>query len=68
MAVRKSAGDAVAELVRALGQPATLREAGVKREQLPAVAAAAIKNRWVLSNPRPIRSEQDVMRLLEAAW
>ena len=64
----KSAGDAVAELVRALGQPATLREAGVKREQLPAVAAAAIKNRWVLSNPRPIRSEQDVMRLLEAAW
>jgi alcohol dehydrogenase class IV len=64
----KSAGDAVAELVRALGQPATLREAGVKREQLPAVAAAAIKNRWVLANPQPIRSEGDVMRLLEAAW
>lgn len=65
---RRSAGDAVADLVRALGQPATLREAGVKREQLAAVAAAAIKNRWVLANPRPIRSEADVMRLLEAAW
>jgi alcohol dehydrogenase class IV len=63
-----SAGDAVAELVRALGQPATLREAGVKRGQLPAVAAAAIRNRWVLANPRPIGSEADVMRLLEAAW
>jgi len=54
--------------VRALGQPATLREAGVKREQLPAVAAASMKNRWVLSNPQPLRSEADVMRLLEAAW
>ena len=65
---KKSAVDAVAALVRALGQPATLREAGVKREQLAAVAAASMKNRWVLANPQPIRSEQDVMRLLEAAW
>jgi maleylacetate reductase len=65
---RMSAGDAVSELVRALGQPATLREAGVKREQLPGIAAAAIKNRWVLANPQPIRTETDVMRLLEAAW
>lgn len=62
------AGDAIAELVRSLGQPATLREAGVKREQLPAIAEASMKNRWVLSNPEPIRSEKDVMRLLEAAW
>lgn len=62
------AGDAVAKLVAALGQPSTLRQAGVKREQLPAVAAASMKNRWVLANPQPIRSEQDVMRLLEAAW
>jgi alcohol dehydrogenase class IV len=65
---KNSAADAVATLVAALGQPSTLREAGVKREQLAAVAAASMKNRWVLSNPRPIRTEQDVMRLLEAAW
>jgi maleylacetate reductase len=64
----KRAADAVAALVRSLGQPATLREAGVKREQLAAVAAASMKNRWVLANPQPIRSEADVMRLLEAAW
>jgi alcohol dehydrogenase class IV len=63
-----SAGDAVAALVRALGLPATLRAAGVKREQLTTIAAASLKTRWVLSNPRPIRSEADVMRLLEAAW
>lgn len=64
----KPAADAVAALVRALGQPATLRDAGVKREDLAAVAAAAVRNRWVLANPRPIRSAADVMRLLEAAW
>jgi alcohol dehydrogenase class IV len=64
----ETAADAVAALVRSLGQPATLREAGVKREQLAAVAASSIKNRWVLANPQPIRSEDDVMRLLEAAW
>ena len=62
------AGDAIAALVRALGQPATLREAGVQREQFPAIADASMKNRWVLSNPQPIRSDKDVMRLLEAAW
>jgi maleylacetate reductase len=64
----RRAADAVSDLVRALGQPATLREAGVQREQLPAIAAAAMKNRWVLCNPRPLGGEADVMRLLEAAW
>lgn len=63
-----SAADAVAALVRALGQPQRLRDAGVTREQFGAVASASMKNRWVLSNPQPIRSEADVMRLLEAAW
>jgi alcohol dehydrogenase class IV len=62
------AADAVAELIADLGQPAGLREVGVAREQLPAIAAAAARNFWVRANPQPIRSEQDVMRLLEAAW
>jgi alcohol dehydrogenase class IV len=62
------AADAVAELIAALGQPATLRETGVAREQLPAIAAAAARNFWVRANPRPLRSAEDVMRLLEAAW
>jgi maleylacetate reductase len=63
-----AAGDAVAALVHALGQPSTLREAGVQRAQLARVAEAAMQSRWVLSNPRPIRGAEDVMRLLEAAW
>lgn len=62
------AADAVAGLIGALGLPATLRAVGVRREQLASVAAAAMKNLWVRTNPQPIHSSEDVMRLLEAAW
>ena len=63
-----AAADAVAALIRDLGQPATLRAVGVKREQLPGIAEASMKSAWVRSNPRPIRSAEDVMGLLEAAY
>jgi alcohol dehydrogenase class IV len=65
---RVPAADAVAELVAALKQPTTLRAVGVKREQLPKIAEAAMHNFWVRTNPQPIRSPDDVMRILEAAW
>jgi maleylacetate reductase len=63
-----SAADAVAKLIAGLGQPATLQAVGVRREQLPQIAEASMKSAWVRSNPRPIRSPEDVMRLLEAAF
>jgi maleylacetate reductase len=63
-----SAADAIAELIAALKQPATLRAVGVTREQLPKIAEAAMQNIWVRTNPQPIRSSEDVMQLLEAAW
>jgi alcohol dehydrogenase class IV len=63
-----SGADAVAELIAALGQPATLRAVNVKREHLPKVVEGALKNSWVRVNPRPIRSGGDVMQILEAAW
>jgi alcohol dehydrogenase class IV len=62
------AADAVSGLISALGQPATLRAVGVKREQLPQIAEVSMKSAWVRSNPRPIRSPDDVMGLLEAAY
>jgi maleylacetate reductase len=62
------AADAVAELIAALKQPATLRAVGVTREQLPKIAEAAMHNIWVRTNPQPIRSPDDVMEILEAAW
>jgi maleylacetate reductase len=62
------AADAVADLIAALKQPTTLRAVGIKREQLAEIAQVAMKNIWVRTNPRPIRSAEDVMQLLDAAW
>ena len=62
------AADAVAGLISSLKQPRTLRDVGVKREQLPKIAEAAMRNIWVRTNPQPIRSPDDVMQILEAAW
>lgn len=62
------AADAVAELIAAIGQPATLRAVGVKREQLGKIAEMAMHYPWVKTNPRPVRSPEEVMQILEAAW
>jgi alcohol dehydrogenase class IV len=62
------AGDAVAELVRDLEQPHRLRDVGVRREDLPAIAEEAAKHPVVLTNPRPITSPKDVLEILEPAW
>ena len=63
-----AAADAVAELIAALKMPTTLRAVGVKRDQLEKIAEAAMQNIWVRTNPQPIRSPDDVMQILEAAW
>jgi maleylacetate reductase len=62
------AGDLVAALVRRLGLPSTLREAGVAREQLPLIAEHSMHDRWISSNPRQISGPGDVMHLLELAF
>ncbi len=62
------AADAVGDLIARLGQPTTLRAVGVERAQLPKIAEASMQNLWVRTNPQPLRSADDVMKLLEAAW
>jgi alcohol dehydrogenase class IV len=62
------AADAVAALVRELGQPARLRDVGVRREHFDAIARGAMQNMMVRSNPRPVAGEGDVREILELAW
>lgn len=62
------AAQAVAALVSDLGQPASLRDVGVKRDHFPAIARGAMQNMMVRSNPRPVKSEADVLEILELAW
>ncbi|SMH39321.1 iron-containing alcohol dehydrogenase [Azospirillum agricola] len=59
---------AVADLVRDLGQPGSLRAVGVTPDQFAAIAAGAMQNMMVRSNPRAITREDDVREILELAW
>jgi maleylacetate reductase len=63
-----SAGDAVAALIASLALPATLRDVGVKPEQLDEIAVGSMHDRWVHTNPRKIDGPPDVRALLDAAW
>src|SRR4051812_6841550 len=62
------AADAVARLIADLGLPATLRDVGVKTEQLDAIAHQSMHDRWVHTNPRKIDGPPVVRELLDAAW
>ncbi len=62
------AAAAVAKLVEALGQPARLREVGVRQEHYDAIASGAMQNVFVRSNPRPVTSQEQVRELLNMAW
>jgi maleylacetate reductase len=62
------AADVVAALVAGLGLPARLRDAGVTQDQLEQIAAEAMHDRWVHTNPRHIDGPRTVRALLDAAW
>jgi maleylacetate reductase len=62
------AADAVGALIASLGLPTRLRDVGVRQDQLGQVAAGAMNNLWVRTNPRPIEEQADIAAMLEAAW
>lgn len=62
------AADAVAALVAALGLPQTLRDVGVRADQLDVIAEGSMHDRMVHTNPRRIDGPAVVRQLLDAAW
>ena len=62
------AGDAVAELVQDLGQPATLRSVGVTRDHFDAIIEGSLTNLFVSQNPRPITEGAQIRDILDMAW
>ncbi len=64
----RPASDLVRELIAGLDQPTTLRAVGIKRENLPEIARRALSYHPVKVNPRAIKTEADVMEILELAW
>ncbi len=60
--------DIVADLVQSLGLPHRLRDAGVSPEQIGPIAEAAMHDRWLQTNPRPLTTQADVYGILQSAW
>jgi maleylacetate reductase len=60
--------DIIADVVAHLGLPGRLRDAGISEAVLGKVAAAALNDPMLATNPRPIRSIDIVEDLLRKAW
>jgi maleylacetate reductase len=63
-----TAADAVAELVGDLALPSRLRDVGIERKSLDAIAQEAATHPVVRTNPREISSPAQVIQILEKAW
>src|SRR3954451_2647288 len=62
-----SASDAVKRLASALGLPTDLASVGIGPDQFQAIAEHTMHDRGVHSNPRPIKSPEDIVEILEIA-
>ncbi len=64
----RSLCERIAALRDTLGVPRRLREIGVERSALPAIAGQTLHERGLHYNPRPVDRAADVLALLESAW
>ncbi|GAB4142777.1 MAG: iron-containing alcohol dehydrogenase [Sphingomonadales bacterium] len=55
------------DFIAGLGLPRRLRDVGVEERHLPIIAENTLHDIWGKTNPRPLTSAQDVMRILQAA-
>jgi alcohol dehydrogenase class IV len=62
------ASDVLDRFIAGLGMPRRLREVGVEEDDLPRLAKNCMLDDWTFSNPRPIRSPDEVMEILRAAY
>ncbi len=60
--------DVIAELVGRLGLPGRLRDVGVTEDQLPLIATNSLSNMFVRQNPRPLRTADDILEILQRAY
>jgi maleylacetate reductase len=54
--------------VTSLDQPTRLRDVGIPREELPAIAASWDGTGPIATNPRPIKNKHDLLEILELAY
>jgi alcohol dehydrogenase class IV len=59
------AGDVVGAIISELGMPTTLKDVGVGREKLDALAENSLKDRWLPTNAVPLTKKEQVLEILE---
>ena len=59
------AGDVVGAVVSELGMPRTLKDVGVGREKMDALADNSMKDRWLQTNAVPLIEKKQVLEILE---
>ena len=59
---------ALREALAPLALPASLRDVGVPREALPAIAERGMGDWFLRGNPRPVKEAAELMQVLEASW
>jgi alcohol dehydrogenase class IV len=61
------AAEVVRDFVESLGLQTRFSQIGVGEDVFPAIARAAMESHYLHNNPRPIRSEGEVIELLKMA-
>ena len=61
------ASEALDAFIRSLGMPRTLGEVGVREDQFQLVADYTLLDIWGRTNPRPVRSADDILEILRRA-
>ena len=56
------------DFICGLDMPRTIRETGVEEDDLPRLAENCMLDDWTFSNPREIRSPDQVMEILGMAY
>ena len=63
----EAAGDAFARFTSKLGLPSRLSDVGITEDKFDQISKIAIKHRFVQANPRPFKSEAEIVDLLRMA-
>ncbi len=63
----RPASELLDTLIRGLGMPRSLKDVGVREDQLQLVSEYTLEDIWGRTNPRPITSASDVMAILQTA-
>jgi maleylacetate reductase len=61
------AADAFAEFTKSLGLPARLADVGIGEDKFDKISKIAINHRFVQANPRPFKTEADIVDFLRTA-